>query len=67
MMRETEMSGISRHKVFGGCRAETVDFLLQGAFLQKFPARIELAREGERPDFLHVVIDGLVEIYANSS
>lgn len=63
-MREMEMSALAQHKVFFGCRRETVELLLRGAFLQKFPARLELAREGDRADFLHVVIDGLVEIYA---
>jgi CRP/FNR family transcriptional activator FtrB len=32
--------------------------------VQQFPAHLELAREGDRADFLHVVIDGLVEIFA---
>ena len=26
--------------------------------MQQFPAHLELAREGDRADFLHVVIDG---------
>jgi len=65
MMRETEISELAQHKVFVGCRHETVQLLLQGAYLQKFPARLELAREGDRAEFLHVVIDGLVEIFAS--
>ena len=64
MMRRDERSDLERHKFFLGCRAQTIEFLLGGAFLQKFPAHLELAREGERANFLHVVIDGSVEIFA---
>lgn len=38
--------------------------LLQGAFLQRFPVHVELIREGEPADFLHVIVDGQVELYA---
>lgn len=64
MIRQHERSDLERHGFFLGCRAQTVELLLGGAFLQKFPARLELAREGDRADFLHVMIDGSVEIFA---
>jgi CRP/FNR family transcriptional regulator, transcriptional activator FtrB len=38
--------------------------LTQAAFLQRFPPHVVLVREGETPDFLHVVGDGLVELFA---
>ena len=37
--------------------------LLDAALLQQFPAGVILIHEGEPADFLHVLIDGLVEIY----
>lgn len=37
--------------------------LLRGAFLQRFPIQVELAREGEPADFLHVVAEGQVELF----
>ena len=40
------------------------DELVAGAMLQRFPAHVELIREGDRPDFLHVVVEGLVELYS---
>lgn len=64
MLRETETSKIAKLAIFSGCRKETLTLLLQGAFLQKIPARVELAREGEAADFLHVIISGTVELYA---
>lgn len=38
--------------------------LLNAAFLQRFPERVTLIEEGGSADFLHVVIDGTVELYA---
>lgn len=38
--------------------------LMKGAFLQRFPARVSLIAEHEKPDFLHVVLDGAVELYS---
>lgn len=43
---------------------QNLSTLLQGAFLQRFPVHVELIREGEPADFLHVIVDGQVELYA---
>lgn len=40
------------------------DGLLKAAFLQRFPERVVLIEEGGTADFLHVVIDGMVELFA---
>jgi CRP/FNR family transcriptional activator FtrB len=37
--------------------------LMNAAFLQRFPSGVTLITEGELPDFLHVVVDGSVELY----
>jgi len=39
--------------------------LVSAAFLQRFPQHVVLIREGELPDFLHVVVDGIVELFSN--
>ena len=41
--------------------------LTRGSFLQRFPAQIELIKEGDPPDFLYVVIEGRVELYSQSN
>lgn len=41
-----------------------IETLLRNAFLQRFPAHVELFRENEPADFLHVIVDGLVEVFA---
>jgi CRP/FNR family transcriptional regulator, transcriptional activator FtrB len=38
--------------------------LTHAAFLQRFPAHVVLIKEGELPDFLHVVIEGAVELFS---
>lgn len=38
--------------------------LVQAAFLQQFPAQVALIAENERPDFLHVVVEGAVELFS---
>ncbi len=38
--------------------------MLAASFLQRFPPGVDLVREGETADFLHVVVDGQVEIFS---
>jgi CRP/FNR family transcriptional activator FtrB len=39
------------------------DELMDAALLQRFPAGVTIIHEGELPDFLHVVVDGTVELF----
>lgn len=41
--------------------------LLRGAYVQNQPPQIKLITEGEPSDFLHIVIDGAVEMFAGWS
>ena len=43
---------------------EHYDWLLDGARLQSCPPHATLFDEGDRPEFLHMVIDGAVELFA---
>lgn len=43
------------------------DGLMNAAFLQRFPPRVTLINEGDSPDFLHVVVDGTVELFGRSA
>lgn len=63
-MRSSDIDEMRRLPLFDQVAASAVDAMLRGAFLQRFPAQVELVREGEQADFLHVVIDGWVEMYA---
>jgi len=39
--------------------------LVGTAFLQRFPQHVMLITEGDPPDFLHVIVDGSVELFCN--
>jgi CRP/FNR family transcriptional activator FtrB len=40
------------------------DSVVRGSFLQSFPAGVELLRQNDTADFLHVLLDGSVELLA---
>ncbi len=63
-MRAEEREEIARIPILAPCRTGTVDFLLQGAFVQRFPAHTQLTREGEKADFLYAVLSGAIELSA---
>jgi CRP/FNR family transcriptional activator FtrB len=63
-MRLEEQKEMRDLPLFATARPEQVERLLQGSFLQRFPAHVELVREGEPADFLHVVVDGQVEVFS---
>ena len=64
-MRPDEWSTIRALPLFHDMSEENFSALMNAAFLQKFPARVNLITEGELPDFLHIVVEGPVELYAN--
>ena len=63
-MRPEEIEEMRRLPLFEGVEAAHIESLLRASFLQRFPAYVELAREGEPADFLHVVVDGQVEVFS---
>lgn len=50
--------------LMAGVAPQHVDALLKVSFLQRFPAHVELVREREPADFLHVVVEGQVDVFA---
>ncbi len=63
-MRPAERQIIRDLPLFYGVADSHFDLLMDAAFLQRFPQRVVLISEGELPDFLHVVVDGSVELFA---
>jgi CRP/FNR family transcriptional activator FtrB len=43
---------------------ESFGTLMRGAYVQNFPPQIELISEGDPSDFLHIVVDGTVELFS---
>jgi CRP/FNR family transcriptional activator FtrB len=63
-VRASDRSLVRALPLFRDMDQRNFDALLTAAFLQRFPQGVTLIREGELPDFLHVVVDGAVELFA---
>ena len=66
-MRKTDRDSIHALPLFKNATAGHFDELVNAALLQKFPAHVALINEGDLPDFLHVVVEGAVEMFASDS
>lgn len=62
-MRPHELQQLRKLPLFAEMSLENLERLLDAALLQQFPAGVVLIHEGDQADFLHVLIDGLAEIY----
>lgn len=63
-MRAEDIDTVRSLRLFAGVEDRQVEALLKVSFLQRFPAHVELVREGDAADFLHVVVEGQVEIFS---
>jgi len=63
-LRDEDRKIVRELDLFSNMDEERFEGLLNAAFLQRFPERVILIQEGDPADFLHVVIDGSVELFA---
>jgi CRP/FNR family transcriptional activator FtrB len=63
-MRRTDIDLVRDLPLFRGITDGHFDTLVSAAFLQKFPEHTTLIQEGDLPDFLHVLVEGTVELFA---
>lgn len=63
-MRKEDLEEMRRLPMLAEVGTARVDAMLRASFLQRFPAQVELIREGEPADFLHIVVDGQVEVFS---
>ncbi len=63
-MRAEDVALARQLPIFKGVSDAHIEAILKISYLQKFPAHLELLREGDKADFLHIVVEGQVEIYA---
>jgi CRP/FNR family transcriptional activator FtrB len=61
-MRSDELTLIRALPLFADIEEASFDTLMQAAYFQRFPEAVQLIGEGESPDFLHVVVAGMVEL-----
>ena len=64
-MPDSYLDEIRSLELFKRMDDDNFQSLLRGAYVQNFPAQVELATEGEPADFLYVLITGSVELFAN--
>lgn len=63
-MRQSDCDLIRALPLFRDVSAANFAALTAAAFLQRFPPHVTLITEGDPADFLHIVVDGSVELYA---
>lgn len=61
-MRPSDLDRVKALPLFEKCSAETFRDATAGAFLQRFPTGTTLLMEGDRVDFLYVLLGGIVEL-----
>ncbi len=66
-MRTTDLPQVRTLPLFESMSESNFETLMQAAYLQNFPAQLDLISEGDPADFLYVVIEGSVELYARSN
>lgn len=63
-MRDEDKPEIRKLPLFRDMAEENFETLTQAAYAQSFPAQLEMIRQGEPADFLHVVMEGTVELFS---
>jgi CRP/FNR family transcriptional activator FtrB len=65
-MRDADAEIVRVLPLFRGMRQAHFQTLIGAGYLQRFPQRVVLLHEGQRPDFLHVLVEGAVEFFSAS-
>lgn len=63
-MRAAGIAEMRRLRIFQDVDDRRVEAMLKSLFLQRFPAGVEVEREGEIADFRHVLVEGKVEVFS---
>lgn len=62
-MSDSDFSDVRRLDLFAQMGGAHFHTLMRGAYVQAFPPHVDLIVEGERSDFLHVVMAGSVDLF----
>lgn len=63
-MRSSDLPEIRKLDLFRDVADENFESLMRGAYVQTFPPNVDLITEGDPCDFLHVLFEGSVELFA---
>ena len=66
-MRPSDVPEVRSLRLFGNMSDANFAAMMQAAYLQTFPDQLNLIAEGDLADFLYVVIEGCVELYAETN
>lgn len=66
-MRATDLPEVRALRLFNSMENQHFDALMEVSYLQTFPPQLELIAEGDLADFLYIVVEGSVELYARSN
>lgn len=66
-MREGDLSRVRALPLFNTMDESTFARMTPASYLQRFPAGVHLITEGDEADFLHVVVEGAVELFATGN
>jgi CRP/FNR family transcriptional activator FtrB len=65
-MRSVDVDLVRSLPLFSGMQGANLPPLIEAGYLQRFPRGVVLAHEGEKPHFLHVLVEGSVEFFSTS-
>lgn len=65
-MRDLDAKIVRALPLFRDMEQAHFESLIRAGYLQRFPHRVELVHEGQKPDFLHVLVQGSVEFFSAS-
>jgi CRP/FNR family transcriptional activator FtrB len=63
-MRDDDAEELRRLPLFAGVAGASFSSLVRAGYLQTFPAGVQLISQGDPADFLHIVVEGAVELSA---
>jgi CRP/FNR family transcriptional regulator, transcriptional activator FtrB len=63
-MREADAEIVRALPLFSGMQQAHFEILIGAGYLQRFPHQVVLIHEGQRPNFLHVLVEGSVEFFS---
>ncbi|MAS03310.1 MAG: transcriptional regulator [Ahrensia sp.] len=66
-MRTTDLPQVRSLRLFQSMGESNFETLMNAAYLQTFPANLDLISEGDPADFLYIVVEGCVELFARSN
>lgn len=64
-MRSEDMEEMRTLPFFKGISYEICETILRASFVQRFPQHVDLILEGQPADFLHIIVEGQVEMFSS--